>query len=229
MLNNEISSSNVNTPKYWDDAFKEEWKVLQGSSTATATEKYNFYRWDGLKFEMVSNKMPLKGKLLDIGCGLGHFCRYMKARNFYLDIYGCDFSSYAIRKAREIAKICGMEIKFKLGGIEPLPYEDNTFDIVSAQEIIEHISYPEEFLKEIWRILKPNGKMFLTTPYRGILGNEGTMSDEHVREWTPKELSPLIYKYFGNGEMIFPPIMVSTIKDEIKNIYWFLAIATKCL
>jgi 2-polyprenyl-3-methyl-5-hydroxy-6-metoxy-1,4-benzoquinol methylase len=46
----------------------------------------------------------------------------------------------------------------------PLEWEKKGFDLVIAQEVIEHIRKPYDFLSRIWRVLNPGGFLFLTTP-----------------------------------------------------------------
>lgn len=54
-------------------------------------------------------------------------------------------------------------------------FENNSFDIVFANNVVEHIKYPEEFLLEVKRLLKPNGHFFFKTPnllhYAPIIAN----------------------------------------------------------
>jgi len=49
-----------------------------------------------------------------------------------------------------------------LGG--SLPFEPQTFDVCFATEVIEHLNNPQNLITEVWRILKPGGMLFLTTP-----------------------------------------------------------------
>lgn len=45
----------------------------------------------------------------------------------------------------------------------PYPFEDNIFDEIWAQQIIEHLDHPQEFVKELWRISKPGAKVVIGT------------------------------------------------------------------
>jgi len=47
----------------------------------------------------------------------------------------------------------------------PFPFEDNSVDKIYAKHIIEHLDDPIMFIKEIWRILKPGGTVFIETPH----------------------------------------------------------------
>ncbi len=100
------------------------------------------------------------GRLLDIGCNYGFF---LKACEPYFDTYGVDISRYAIKKASQNAA----QSNLLLGDVNSgLPYRDNTFDIVTAFDIVEHILNYRFILKEIRRVLTDNGLFLLTTPNR---------------------------------------------------------------
>jgi 2-polyprenyl-3-methyl-5-hydroxy-6-metoxy-1,4-benzoquinol methylase len=52
-----------------------------------------------------------------------------------------------------------------------LPFGDCFFEIITAHELIEHLKAPEKFLEEAYRVLKPNGLLFITTPNVSSLFN----------------------------------------------------------
>ena len=98
-------------------------------------------------------------KVIDLGCGNGEFTLKIKDKISCKEIYGVDVYDPAIEKAR--AK--GIKvIKHDLNQF-PYPFEDNTFDVVTSNQVIEHLIYPVKFLKEIYRILKPNGYAIIST------------------------------------------------------------------
>jgi len=61
---------------------------------------------------------------------------------------------------------------------EALPFEDTSFELVAASDVIEHVESPERFVRECARVLRPGGQLFLATPNRYTLGLE-----PHVRLW----------------------------------------------
>lgn len=94
---------------------------------------------------------------------------------------------------------------------DPLPFEDNTFDIVSACEILEHLEYfPSWFGAEVGRVLKPSGRLLITVPNVGSIGNilklisgrniymkyRSDPTGRHKHEYTAIQLRALI-GYFG--------------------------------
>ncbi len=100
------------------------------------------------------------GRLLDIGCAVGFMAAVTS--QFGYEVHCIDtfnnMSDGVIQKFNLHYLKCIIESP-------PIPYQDNFFDIVILSEVIEHFNYsPLVPLKEIYRILKPGGLLFLTTP-----------------------------------------------------------------
>ena len=114
-------------------------------------------------FDFYSNQ-----KILDIGCGQGRHCfgAYMHAD---LDVYGIDMGFDDVKKAYENfdkfnERLDKKSCNFMVGNAKTLPFEDNSFDHVVCSEVLEHIIDYESALKEIKRVLKPNGTFALSVP-----------------------------------------------------------------
>jgi SAM-dependent methyltransferase len=94
----------------------------------------------------------LKGRLLDIGCGSKPYKKL-----FVVDEYvGLDIDSEITRK-RKIAD--------QLYDGKVFPFSSNSFDSALCNQVLEHVFNPDEFLSEIYRVLKPSGKLLLTVPF----------------------------------------------------------------
>ncbi len=81
-------------------------------------------------------------KILDIGCG----------RNKRKDAIGID-----IVKLEGVDVVCNLE--------EGLPFKDSVFDLVYASHVLEHVHNFIQLMEEIWRVLKPNGKLIIDVPF----------------------------------------------------------------
>tara|TARA_B100000767_G_C19658379_1_gene489882 strand:+ start:368 stop:1057 length:690 start_codon:yes stop_codon:yes gene_type:complete len=94
-------------------------------------------------------------KMLEPGCGRAEFLNNFK--DLGLDVYGVDLTPEAVTFGNNL------EIDIRLCDIEneSLPFDDNTFDVIYSKSFIEHLYYPERYLKEAYRVLKPDG-IFLT-------------------------------------------------------------------
>lgn len=97
--------------------------------------------------------------ILDAGCGDGLLAELLKKRLTGAKIYGVDIS----KKGLELAKKRGVVVKkfdLNLG----IPHTDKSFDLVIANQVIEHLLDPDFFLRECERVLCPEGHLILTTP-----------------------------------------------------------------
>lgn len=111
-------------------------------------------------------------KLLDIGCGRGEFLA-REPENFT----GADIDP-------ALVKLCNEKgLKAQCMSALKLEFQDNSFDVVYAAQLIEHFAPPEAalFLKEAGRVLKPGGIVYLTTP--GVRTVWNTFS--HIRPYPP--------------------------------------------
>ncbi len=101
-------------------------------------------------------------KILDVGCGDGLFMDKLRdalADHKKIEIWGVDYSKYKLKKAEDKGhnvKWCDLE--------KGLPFEDETFDVVYAAELIEHLYNPDFFLEECYRVLRKGGLIIVSTP-----------------------------------------------------------------
>lgn len=97
-----------------------------------------------------------------------------------------------------------------------LPFEDNSFDLVCAFDVIEHIKDHELAMQEIARVLRPNGRVFLTVPAFNFLWGEHDEINHHERRYTQKMLVEVIQqsgikverKSYFNFFLFFPIFVV---------------------
>jgi 2-polyprenyl-3-methyl-5-hydroxy-6-metoxy-1,4-benzoquinol methylase len=107
-------------------------------------------------FGLVS-QLP-RGKLLDVGCGVGNIGAKLGELGF--QVTGIDHSAKAVNLARERgleAEVCDLDS-------EKLTYGDETFDVVWAGDVIEHVFDPINLLKQLNRVLKKGGCLCLSVP-----------------------------------------------------------------
>src|SRR3989338_4362365 len=99
-------------------------------------------------------------KALDIGCGTGVFLDYF--HNDFKAAIGIDRSEVMINFAGKNHK--RKNIKYILGNDAPLPFDENSFDLVLSMGILEYSKNQKKHVDEALRVLKKNGILFLTTP-----------------------------------------------------------------
>jgi SAM-dependent methyltransferase len=95
-----------------------------------------------------------KSKVLDIGAGYGAFSQKLHRLGFQPE--ACDLFPKNFRYAPVQCKYANI--------MESLPYEEKSFDVAVAIEVVEHINDHEILFKECARVLKPGGSLFISTP-----------------------------------------------------------------
>jgi methionine biosynthesis protein MetW len=100
-----------------------------------------------------------EARLLDLGCGDGRFTLKVAARIGTSNVFGIDVVKENVEQAKSRGIACYQadldEARF--------PFEDGSFDVVCGNQIIEHLSDTDGFLREIWRVLKPGGHAVIAT------------------------------------------------------------------
>ncbi len=123
-------------------------------------------------------------RILDVGCGTGANLLMLSE---YGDAEGVDVSEDALAFCRER----GLN-KVKLGAAEELPYEDGTFDLVTAFDVVEHIDDDLAGLREMRRVLRPGGRVLLFVPtFMFLWGLQDDVSN-HRRRYRLPELQRVL-------------------------------------
>ena len=100
-------------------------------------------------------------KVLDVGCGGGYVCEFLAQRRVV--VFGTDIMAESLQEAREHARENNLEIEYHLCTAEQLPFNDQTMDVVTCFDVLEHIPDKGRTLGEIYRVLKPGGWLFFDT------------------------------------------------------------------
>ena len=110
-------------------------------------------------------------KVLDVGCGLGGASRYL-AREFGCRVIGLDLSAEYCRVAASLTRRLGLEelVSFKQGNALDIPYLDSSFDIVWTQHAAMNVSDKSRLYQEMWRVLRPGGKLAIYDVLAGTGG-----------------------------------------------------------
>ena len=135
----------------------------------------------------------VSGTVLEVGSGEGYGIIELapKADHYIaVDKYNTEISD-ELKKENNIT--------FIQAEVPPLKgIEDNSVDFVVTFQVIEHIDDDEIFLQEIHRVLKPGGKLILTTPNSMM---SLTRNPWHTREYTPAQMGKVLKSSFDNYEL----------------------------
>jgi SAM-dependent methyltransferase len=130
--------------------------------------------------EICRNVTDRRPRILDVGCGTGANLLMLSK---YGDAEGVDISEDALAFCRER----GLD-KVKLGAAEELPYDDGTFDLVTAFDVVEHIDDDLAGLSEMRRVLRPGGRVLLFVPTFMFLWGLQDEVSHHRRRYRLPEL-----------------------------------------
>lgn len=134
------------------------------------------------------NQNSFNGNILDIGCG------NMPYKSILLKNEGTKYTGLDIKS--EIYDIVNDKDKIFWDG-KTIPIKDNTYDTIICTELLEHTQNADEILSEIFRVLKPDGKVFITVPF--IWPVHEAPYDEY--RYTPYSLKRIVETKFKSAEI----------------------------
>jgi SAM-dependent methyltransferase len=137
-------------------------------------------------------------RVADAACGTGYGSRHLLAGGA-LQVDGFDVSPEAIAEARRLHGSPG--INFDVADVTHLPTADCTYDLFVSFETIEHVHDDLAMVREVKRVLKPDGTFLCSTPNRtvtnpGIPITRRPFNPFHVREYTRRELEAVLREVF---------------------------------
>ncbi len=151
--------------------------------------------------------------ILDIGCGGGHGS-YKLIRAGAKKIYGVDVIADSIEYCQ--AHYNHPNLFFKQGDITRLDFDDNSFDLICAFEVIEHIKNYQKAISELRRVLKPGGLLIISTPNKAIYSPDSKKPFHpfHYHEWFLNDFKKILIgfkiqkilgQYFkGSKRLLYP-------------------------
>jgi ubiquinone/menaquinone biosynthesis C-methylase UbiE len=166
--------------------------------------------------EAVADILRAGGRVADVGCGEGILLEKIVKRFPMGNIEGLDMDPINIKICREH----GLHVRE--GGAYELPYEDASLDACLFIEVIEHLKEPGRALDELYRVLKPGGRLAILFPndvtfkaarIMMLMFKEAFYDTGHVRQWTPgamaKELKSRRFRIIARKSLPLPLFFMS--------------------
>ena len=116
-------------------------------------------------------------KILVAGCGSGHEAFFIRQQT-QAEVHAIDIEDFL-----EVGEDERSQINFQTGSVCELPFEEDEFDAVFYYHVIEHVDRPEASVKDIYRVVKPEGWVFIGTPNRSRLLS--SLGAHQQSEWDP--------------------------------------------
>lgn len=152
----------------WDEAQRENWEDIFANTPHSISELIDKDKWVSVKHSPYLThvvKYVSKGKrILEDGCGMAQWVIYL-ARLGY-DVVGIDYAMETLTCQKQLfphLRLIGCDVRH-------LALKNGSFDSVLSWSVVDHCKDgPQSALKEIYRILKPGGLLFITVPCRNLL------------------------------------------------------------
>lgn len=147
----------------------------------------------GVILKLIEKKIGYRGSLLDLGCGRGEFLSAAREAGWKTE--GVDPSPMHLEWARK-----NLGVEGRLGTIEEARFSSEQFDVITMGGVIEHLYDPYATLREVWRVLKPDGVFYFDAPNEdGLYMRIGNIYHRaQGRDWVVN-LAPTFAPYHVQG------------------------------
>lgn len=165
---------------------------MVGCGARTRFERWRFSRLLGHLAGPKGMSEKKDFTLLDVGCGCGFFLRVLRDKQLGGHILAMDISKPLLKKAKVFRNADLIQ-----ASAEMLPFKNETFDIITCFQVIEHLSTPTRHLNDVYRTLNYGGIYYVTTVNKTILNllykfKLFKADPTHINEMTKRELSQLL-------------------------------------
>lgn len=144
----------MSNPNPFDDTY-----FKRGPYASVSFAKYSQYWWSNRFYARLVQKYgPKGGRVLEVGCGLGHLLVWLEDR---YQVFGADINEPALQEAHQNVP-SGLFLVLSAEDLSPFP--DEHFQIVIAKHVVEHLPNPDRSIAEMGRVLAPGGILLLATP-----------------------------------------------------------------
>lgn len=172
-----------------------------------------------LEFQSVLRAVgEVSGKdVLDIGCGDGRYAIALARRG--ARVVGLDPSGPALEMAKGRARDAGVNVSLAEGDARSIPFDSETFDIVTAVTVLCFVKSPEKVFGEVERVLRPGGLLVVGelgrwstwAAWRRLKGWSGSQTWASATFWTPARMRALarsggLVAASVEGSVYYPPV-----------------------
>jgi SAM-dependent methyltransferase len=133
-----------------------------------------------IRAELARLSLPPGARVLDAGCGSGRTLEELRGLG---EISGIELSPDAAAVARSRG-----DFDVRIGRLEELPWEEDTFDLITCLDVIEHTPDDRATLSELRRVSKPGGWLLVTVPAYQALWSQHDEANHHFRRYERRTL-----------------------------------------
>ncbi len=193
---------------------KEDWEEIFSLKGKFFNEIHN-------ELESFIESLNRETKILDLGSGSGRHIVFLADKGF--DVTGIDFAKKGIEITKKILEEKELDAKLICHDFyDELPFEDNTFDCIVSTQAIHHtrVYEAQKLIKEIKRVLKTEGKIFITVPkIKDIFHKEPLEIEKNTFISTKGHERGIVHHYFNIPEIkqMFSDFEIEIKEDDYKH------------
>ncbi len=153
--------------------------------------------------------------VLDIASGEGYGAAYLAiaARS----VVGVDIDAESVRHAA--SRYTAMNLRFVAGSCTAIPLADASMDLVVSFETIEHLEEHEQFMREIVRVLRPHGRLLISSPNKLVYSDQGHFHNAfHVRELYFDQFRDLLQHWFPHCRIYGQRIIAASAIHPLRGV-----------
>jgi len=155
-------SSDVGSNVTWDHSTHRSFFDYYASESESESTVQRFLRIQAAVLRIAAQEaLPARLDVADVGCGAGTQCRIWAVLGHR--VHGVDINEPLILLARERAKQGELDVRYEVGTATALPWPDGSMDVCLLPALLEHVPDWQCCLREVARVLRPNGLLYLDT------------------------------------------------------------------
>jgi ubiquinone/menaquinone biosynthesis C-methylase UbiE len=167
-----------------------------------------------MRYRFAEQYLPQAGRVLDIACGPGYGTYHLARAAPQAELVGADILVENIEIAQRFYRVANAS--FVVSDAFRLPFPDECFRLALSFETIEHVCDGVGFLAEMARVLDREGMFLCSTPNAPY----DFLSAQHVRLYTPQELSEIAGQFFGDVQICYQYQSRADRFIELRDRWW---------
>ncbi|MBO0930488.1 class I SAM-dependent methyltransferase [Fibrella aquatilis] len=192
---------------YYQDYYKLErthwWFVIRGQLIQRLTKQY------------AAKNQPLR--ILNVGVATGRTTELLSALG---EVTSVEYESSCCTFLRE-----ELAMEVTEGSVTDLPYQDGSYDVVCAFDVIEHVEDHQTAVAELQRVCNPNGLVFVTVPAHMLLWSHHDIVNQHFRRYTRSELTGLFSEQIG--KIVYSSYFNALLAGPVLMLRWMTRLVPK--
>jgi GT2 family glycosyltransferase/SAM-dependent methyltransferase len=152
-------------------------------------------------------------RVLDIACGTGYGTAILGTAA--ASVTGVDISQGSVIEARR--RYGNKNVQYVVGDCYDLPFDDDSFDVVVANEMIEHVENHDGLINEVKRVLRAGGRFLISTPNKPVYNRYKPPNIFHISEMDINGFETLLRGHFPHVRMIATRMLLSSVSFDLER------------